>query len=156
MQSSLANSARLDSFVCTQEDQGTRNLLAVVYFDCHWFEPLTRRLAINDLKWHDLSVPLNHLEDFDPWSQLVLEHTQRTVGKVQPFDAAASEKYISPEEEAYVQLLIANIDPENKKVGLETLCKLYRSGQVLREAHVVVVHAMGLLHDPVHAFAVGP
>src|SRR5215213_9484261 len=57
-------------------------------------------------------------------------------------------KYISPEEEAYVQLLIANIDPENKKVGLETLCKLYRSGQVFREAHVVVVHAMGLLHDP--------
>jgi len=56
-------------------------------------------------------------------------------------------KYISPEEEAYIRLLIANIDPENKKVGLETLCKLYRSGQILRDPHVVVVHAMGLLHD---------
>jgi hypothetical protein len=88
----LANSARLDSFVCTHEDKGTRNLLAVVYFDCpDWFEPLTRRLAINDLKWHDLSTPVNHLEDFDPWSQLVLDHAQRTVGKVQPFDEAASE-----------------------------------------------------------------
>jgi len=56
-------------------------------------------------------------------------------------------RHISPEEEAYVRLLIANIDPENKKVGLETLCKLYRSGQILRDSHVVVVHAMGLLHD---------
>ena len=56
-------------------------------------------------------------------------------------------RYISPEEEAYVKLLIANIDPENKKVGLETLCKLYRSGGVLRDPHVVVVHAMGLLYD---------
>jgi hypothetical protein len=83
----LARSAKLDSFVCTREDTGTRNLLAIVFFNCPgWFEPLTRRLAINDLKWHDLSTPVNHLEDFDPWSQLVLEHAQRTIGKVQAFD----------------------------------------------------------------------
>jgi nucleoside phosphorylase len=56
-------------------------------------------------------------------------------------------RFISPEEEAYVRLLIANIDSENRKVGLETLCKLYRSGLVLREPYVVVVHTMGLLHD---------
>jgi HB1, ASXL, restriction endonuclease HTH domain len=88
----LAESARLDSFVCTREDTGNRNLLAVVYFDCpDWFEPLTRRLAINDLKWHDLSTPVNHLEDFDPWSQLVLERAQRNAGRVRPFDEAASE-----------------------------------------------------------------
>jgi hypothetical protein len=88
----LASSARLDSFVCTREDKGTKNLLAVVYFDCpDWFEPLTRRLAINDLRWHDLSTPVNHVEDFDPWSQLVLDHAQRTAGKVQPFDEAAAE-----------------------------------------------------------------
>ena len=57
-------------------------------------------------------------------------------------------RFINPEEEAYVKLLIANIDPENKKVGLETLCKLYRSGLILRDPHVVVLHAMGLLYDP--------
>jgi nucleoside phosphorylase len=55
-------------------------------------------------------------------------------------------KYISPEEDAYIQLLIANNDPENKKAGLETLCKLYRSGLVLRDPHVVVLHTMGLLY----------
>ncbi|MCK1570335.1 winged helix-turn-helix domain-containing protein [Bradyrhizobium sp. 174] len=89
----LADSARLDSFVCTCEEKGTRNLLAVVYFDCpEWFEPLTRRLAINDLRWHDLSTPVNHLEDFDPWSQLVLDHAQRTLGKVQPADEASAQE----------------------------------------------------------------
>lgn len=89
----LANSARLDSFVCTCEEKGTRNLLAVVYFDCpEWFEPLTRRLAINGLRWHDLSTPVNHIEDFDPWSQLILDHAQRTVAKVQPSDEASSQK----------------------------------------------------------------
>lgn len=88
----LADSAKLEGFVCTHEDKGSRNLLALVYFDCpDWFEPLTRRLAINDLRWHDLSTPINYVEDFDPWSQLVLDHAYRTtVGKVQPFDEAAA------------------------------------------------------------------
>jgi nucleoside phosphorylase len=67
-------------------------------------------------------------------------------GEYDPSMRRRRNRYISPEEEAYVQLLIANIDPENKKVGLETLCKLYRSGMVLRDPHVVVVHAMGLLY----------
>lgn len=80
----LADAARLDGFVCTHEDKGGKNLLAVVYFDCpKWFEPLTRRLAINDLQWHDLRSPVNHIEDFDPWSQLVIDHAQRTLRKAQ-------------------------------------------------------------------------
>ena len=61
--------ARLDDFIL--DDAG--DLLAVVDFQCPaWFEPLTRRLAINELAWMRLDTPVNHLEDFDPWSQRVL------------------------------------------------------------------------------------
>lgn len=56
------------------------DLLGVVRLDFpKWFEPLTRRLAINDLAWQDLTVPTNHVEDFDPWSQAVLHQAQRWV-----------------------------------------------------------------------------
>jgi hypothetical protein len=49
------------------------DLLALVKFDCpRWLEPLARRLSLNDLRWHDLNLPVNHLEDFDPWSRAVL------------------------------------------------------------------------------------
>lgn len=61
--------AELGDFIL--DDSG--DLLAVVTFQCpSWFEPLTRRLAINELAWMSLDVPVNHLEDFDPWSQRVL------------------------------------------------------------------------------------
>lgn len=56
-------------------------------------------------------------------------------------------KFISLEEEAYVKLLIANPESENKKVGLETLCKLYRSSLVLRNSYIVVLHTVALLYD---------
>lgn len=61
--------AELGDFVLDESG----DLLAVVTFQCPpWFEPLTRRLAINELAWMRLDVPVNHLEDFDPWSQRVL------------------------------------------------------------------------------------
>lgn len=65
--------AHLRSFFIHQESSAHSDLLAVVNFECpSWFEPLTRRLAINDMAWMSLSTPVNHLEDFDPWSQQVL------------------------------------------------------------------------------------
>jgi hypothetical protein len=55
-----------------------------------WFEPFSRRLAINDLAWHDLQVQVNHYEDFDPWSRLILENMPKVLGlKGQDADAAA-------------------------------------------------------------------
>jgi hypothetical protein len=78
----MTKAADLKFFVCTHEDDPP-NLLGVVSFQCpEWFEPFTRRLAINDLNWHDLDLPINHLDDFDPWSQLVLERARRTLGRV--------------------------------------------------------------------------
>lgn len=74
--------ASLDCFMYADQTEGARDLLALIHFRCpDWFEPLTRRLAINDLQWHDLTAPVNHVEDFDPWSQLVLYHAQLTARK---------------------------------------------------------------------------
>lgn len=65
--------AQLTDFLVHHDKSSSDSLLAVVRFDCpQWFEPLTRRLAINDMAWLSLRSPVNHLEDFDPWSQRVL------------------------------------------------------------------------------------
>jgi hypothetical protein len=70
--------ASLDSFVLATEPGGTGNLLSVIRFEApDWFEPYARRLAINDLEWLDLALPLNHVDDFDPWSELILSTRQR-------------------------------------------------------------------------------
>ncbi|WP_222874965.1 HTH domain-containing protein [Terrihabitans soli] len=49
-------------------------LLAVVLFDCpDWYEPTKHRLSLNNLQWLDLSSVPNDLDDFDPWSQKILQ-----------------------------------------------------------------------------------
>lgn len=72
---------RLECFIRTETEHNI-NLLALVRFECpNWFEPLGRRLAINDLRWMDLLTPINHLADFDPWSQQVLDWAQSASAK---------------------------------------------------------------------------
>jgi hypothetical protein len=57
----------------TQATGNTADLLAVIRFECpRWFEPLKRRLALNDLAWLDVTKPVNDIDDFDPWSKLIL------------------------------------------------------------------------------------
>lgn len=68
------NIAQLRDIYFERDENGRGSLLSVIQFECpEWFEPLGKRLAINDLKWLDLSVKVNHPEDFDPWSRRVLE-----------------------------------------------------------------------------------
>jgi len=70
--------ASLDHFFLYNEDGQPKDLLAVIRFECpRWFDPVKRRLAINDLSWMSLRSQINHLEDFDPWSQTVLQRAQR-------------------------------------------------------------------------------
>lgn len=59
-----------------QHEKHRSDLLALIRFECpKWFEPTKRRLAINDLAWIDTNAHVNNLDDFDPWSQMVLlEH----------------------------------------------------------------------------------
>lgn len=66
--------AHLENFVLHCGDSETRDLVGVVKFVCpEWFEPLKRRLAINDLMWLDLRTPFNDMNDFDPWSRQIIE-----------------------------------------------------------------------------------
>lgn len=49
-------------------------LIGVVYYECPiWFEPTRRRLSMHDVRWHAPNISINNIEDFDPWSQLVLK-----------------------------------------------------------------------------------
>ena len=69
--------ARLECFLGVESPTGSGDLLGLLRFECpSWFEPLSRGLAINDLSWMDLVVPVNNIDDFDPWSQKVLEWAQ--------------------------------------------------------------------------------
>lgn len=67
--------ANLISFIWTSQTTNVSDLLAIVSFECpHWFEPVKRRLALNDLAWLDTRIPVNNIDDFDPWSRSVLLH----------------------------------------------------------------------------------
>jgi len=76
--------SRLSHFVWLSQPSGANDLLAIVHFDCPtWFEPAKRRLALNDLRWIDYEH-VNDLDDFDPWSRIVLTHRHgRNVGQSQ-------------------------------------------------------------------------
>jgi hypothetical protein len=67
--------ASLGFFIWSSQAANTVDLIAVVKFGCPgWFEPTKRRLALNDLDWLDVSRPVNNIDDFDPWSKMVLNH----------------------------------------------------------------------------------
>lgn len=70
----LTRKAELYRFVVSHETMSTGDLLAVVSIQCPaWFEPSRRRLALNDLEWMDIRNHVNNIDDFDPWSRLVLK-----------------------------------------------------------------------------------
>ena len=73
--------ARLTSFLWSHNPGGPDDILAVVLFECpRWFEPVKRRLALNDLRWIDCKH-VNNIADFDPWSRNVLSHRSDCTGE---------------------------------------------------------------------------
>ena len=74
--------AHLMYFSWTTSEDDSSDLLAVIKMQCpNWFEPTKRRLAMNDLRWLDMSTPLNDIDDFDPWSRSIVEREGRWGGK---------------------------------------------------------------------------
>ncbi len=70
--------ASLLSFFWTHHREGVSDLLAIVRFECpSWFEPTRRRLALNDIRWLDTRIPVNDIDDFDPWSKHVVLECER-------------------------------------------------------------------------------
>jgi hypothetical protein len=56
---------------CCEGEQSA--ILAVVKFEvADEFEPFTKRLAINDLRWENLERGINNIDDFDPWSKHII------------------------------------------------------------------------------------
>ena len=75
----LEQSSTLRTFVYP-DMVGSRDLLAIICFTCpDWLDPTSKRLAINDLEWLDLRVPLNNHDDFDPWSRTIMAEARQLV-----------------------------------------------------------------------------
>ena len=65
-------SPSIDCFMRPIEDGEDAYLISLITYECpDWFEPLHKRLALNNLEWLDLRVPVNHIDDFEPWSASV-------------------------------------------------------------------------------------
>ncbi len=65
-------------FIWSRQASEISDLLAVIHIECPaWFEPVKRRLALNDVKWLDFRAPVNSIDDFDPWSKTVLSADYR-------------------------------------------------------------------------------
>lgn len=62
----------LQAFVRPEDSFSGHAVLAMVLISCpNWFEPVSRRLSLNDLRWVDVGALPNNLEDYDPWSRLL-------------------------------------------------------------------------------------
>lgn len=61
---------------------GQEVLLLIMDWPCpDWFEPTTRRLSLNDPRWLDTKVPPNHIDDFEPWTQAILDVMDEVCGR---------------------------------------------------------------------------
>lgn len=81
----LIDGGEIKSFILAEQGRASNSeILANIELRCpSWFEPTKRRLAMNNIQWIDLSVPPNNIDDFEPWSQLVLNDLCRTLGGLQ-------------------------------------------------------------------------
>lgn len=67
--------------VMVVEADAVLDVVIVLTWRCpEWFEPTTRRLSLNDPHWLCTSIRHNDLDDFEPWSSMILEE-QAMVGE---------------------------------------------------------------------------
>ncbi|MEQ9487437.1 MAG: hypothetical protein RIM72_00405 [Alphaproteobacteria bacterium] len=65
---------KIDSVMAVSGLGGNLELVIVLLWNCpKWFEPVTRRLSLNNPEWLHLEARHNNIEDFEPWSVQVLE-----------------------------------------------------------------------------------
>ena len=64
---------QIDCVMVVETESSELNLVIVLTWDCpEWFEPTTRRLSLNEPHWLCTSILHNDLEDFEPWSSIIL------------------------------------------------------------------------------------
>lgn len=66
---------RIKFLINTDESSEAQKHLAVVlvFFASHDYAPEKNELSINDLRWLPVTNRINNLDDFEPWSQLLLQ-----------------------------------------------------------------------------------
>lgn len=65
----------LTTFIRGDHPTFHNSMIGVVVVECPlWFEPTTRRLSLNEVRWVSLLSPRNNLDDLDPWSVLIWKY----------------------------------------------------------------------------------
>lgn len=66
--------SRVEYFSIVNTSEQSMAVLGVVNYSCpFWFEPTKRRLSLHDVSWMSRQDVPNNLDDFDPWSQRIIE-----------------------------------------------------------------------------------
>lgn len=66
---------KLTAFIRGDHPTFDNSMVGLVIVECpNWFEPTTRRLSLNDVRWVSLLSPRNNLDDLDPWSVLIWKY----------------------------------------------------------------------------------
>lgn len=57
-----------------QRSENSNAIILVFEWGCpDWFEPLSRRLSLNNPRWVSSKIPPNNIDDFEPWSKAVFD-----------------------------------------------------------------------------------
>lgn len=70
---SIAKPSPLFSILVEGKDASPVLLLLMEWVCPDWFEPVTRRLSINNPHWLDFTVRPNNLDDYEPWSVAAIQ-----------------------------------------------------------------------------------
>lgn len=65
---------KVSDVIVVESDDAQPVILLVMKWTCpDWFEPATRRLSLNDLRWMDMDHKPNNIQDFDDWSAAAID-----------------------------------------------------------------------------------
>lgn len=82
-------------FVCWDHSVATKDFLVFIEITPpEWFEPMAKRLSLNDLHWITVTPPPNNCDDFDPWSRKLLDKL------LQEADVCGKSIHAAPSESA--------------------------------------------------------
>ncbi|MFG1334107.1 winged helix-turn-helix domain-containing protein [Xanthobacter autotrophicus] len=80
-----ANAPHVLFSISAPDDASHPALLFVMEWDCpDWFEPTSRRLSLNEVRWIDATRMPNDLNDFEPWSSIALAELIEIEKNVKP------------------------------------------------------------------------
>ena len=70
--STSAGKPEIDHVMVLEEDHALDVIIVLTWQCPEWFEPTTRRMSLNEPHWLCTSTRHNDLDDFEPWSSMIL------------------------------------------------------------------------------------